>query len=187
EALDALDPATLRALLPGFLAAHVADDAAAARNRARTAELLARASDEEVMAALAQLRTLGDEPRVYPANPLCRAVGRTWTREVVTELRVEGADRLAEAAARGPVVLLCNHVSYFDSSAIDAALVRSGHQALADRTISAAGPKVYGDLFRRFASGCLSTLPVPQSTSLGHTAALSPRELARRAISSLHA
>jgi 1-acyl-sn-glycerol-3-phosphate acyltransferase len=53
--------------------------------------------------------------------------------------------------------------------------------------ISLAGPKVYNDPFRRFASGCLSTVPVPQSTQLGHATSLPPRELARRAVAAIAA
>jgi 1-acyl-sn-glycerol-3-phosphate acyltransferase len=82
-------------------------------------------------------------------------------------------------------VLLCNHLSYFDTSATDAILAWAGHEDLADKLVAAAGPKVYQHLFRLLAAACLNTLPVPQSTSLAHTEKLPPRELARKAIESV--
>jgi 1-acyl-sn-glycerol-3-phosphate acyltransferase len=82
-------------------------------------------------------------------------------------------------------VVLCNHRSYFDTTATDAALAWAGEEALANRLAAVAGPKVYADLFRRFAAACLNTVPAPQSTALEGTARLAARDLARRALESV--
>ena len=187
DLLNHLDPDQLRSVLPGFVSAYIGQPAAAAANKARLQKLTAGWSDAEARATIEHLASLGEEHRVYPADPSCQKLARTWCEDVFTEIDVRGAEHLAEAARRGPVVVVSNHLSYIDSTAIDAALCRAGHTDLADRLISIAGPKVYTDLFRRVASGSLSTLPVPQSTSLGHTEQLSVRDLARRARTALNA
>jgi 1-acyl-sn-glycerol-3-phosphate acyltransferase len=184
EALTSLPPAAVRTMLPTYLAGHLADEAVAAANQELIARMTADWSDEAIAELMSFLTTLGSEHRVYPANPLCRSLSRVWARSIVPEFSVHGVGHIP---ADGPVVLLCNHLSYFDSSALDGVLAWAGHAEIADRVLSLAGPKVYETLFRRVASGCLNTLPVPQSASLGHTAQLSPRELARLARVSINA
>ncbi|MEQ1568141.1 MAG: lysophospholipid acyltransferase family protein, partial [Myxococcota bacterium] len=185
--LGALDPASLRAALPSFLANFVEDGASdrAAANRARIASLVGSWSDDACRAVISDLGGLGREHRPYPANPDCRALSRLWCHDVVEQAQVHGAEHLRAAVERGPALVCCNHLSYVDSTATDAALAGAGHADLADRLIAAAGPKVYQDLFRLIAASCLNTLPVPQSTSFTHTEKLSARELARKASESL--
>lgn len=182
-----LGPAELRALLPGFLAGFVDDPTGAAANRARMAEFVASWTDEDCRSVLHGLAELGAEHRVYPALAPTRSLSRFWSRDVVLDPQLEGVEHLRAAAARGPVILVGNHLSYFDTTATDAVLSWAGHEDLADRLCAAAGPKVYSALFRRIASACLNTLPVPQSTSLAHTEKMSARELARKAGESLAA
>lgn len=183
--LAALGPTELRAVLPGFLSSFVVDPERAASNRARMAAMVAGWSDEACEAVLATLRSIGREHRVYPANPSCRVLSREWSRDVILDPVLQGVEHLAHAIERGPTIVVCNHLSYIDATATDAILAWHGHARLADRVVAAAGPKVYADLFRLVAAACLNTLPVPQSTSLGHTAKLGVRELARKAHESL--
>jgi 1-acyl-sn-glycerol-3-phosphate acyltransferase len=185
--LDSLTPDQVRTLLPAFLAGHIEPADVAARNLARIGARVAQWSDEACLALAPALKHLGEEHRVYDPLPEVREVGRDWMRDLAPEYEVAGLDAVVEARARGPVVFISNHLAYVDSSAIDAVLVWEGHRDIADAIVSLAGPKVYDDAFRRFATSCLSTLPVPQSTSLAHTAPLPPRELARRARQSVDA
>lgn len=185
DALATLRAPDLRAALPGFLASYIDDEWARESNRERVETLIRHWSDADLESIRDALGALGDEPRKYPAHPKGRGLSRTWCRDVISDGRVHGAAHLAAAAAAGPTLVVCNHLAYVDSQAIDAVLAWGGHGALADRLVSLAGPKVYADLFRRIASLCLGTLPVPQSTSLGHAEKLSPRELARQARASL--
>lgn len=183
--LAALGPAEMRALLPGFLAGYLDGAAASASNRARMAAFVGTWSDDDCRALIAHLGTLGQEHRLYTASPQMRALSREWTRDVVTEAHLEGVEHLRDALAAGPTLVACNHTSYMDTNASDAVLAWNGAADLADRLVALAGPKVYADLFRILAAGCLNNLPVPQSTSFTHTEKLSPRELARRAHASL--
>ncbi len=185
SALRELEPDVIRATIPGWLSRFIADEGRAEKNATRMRELLADWSDETCRGVVSHLGEVGEEHRVYPAHPACRRLSREWCEDVLVSHRVDGEAHL-QAAASGPTLLVCNHLSYFDANAIDAALAKD-HALLADRVVAAAGPKVYQDLFRRFAAGCLTTLPVPQSTSLGHTAQLTPRELAKRAFAGLRA
>lgn len=185
DAFAALRPDEFRALLPGFLAAFLADAPTAEAARAAVAAEIATWSESTAPALLAALRSLGDEHRLYEPLPQARAVARAWCSAALPDLSVEGVEHLRQAVTEGPTFLVGNHLAYLDSTAIDAALVRAGAPDLADRILSLAGPKVYDDPFRRFASGCLATIPVPQSTRLDHTASLSPRELARRALAAI--
>jgi 1-acyl-sn-glycerol-3-phosphate acyltransferase len=185
SAVARLEPDVFRAVLPAFLAGYVDDPEAGARNRERMAPIVAALPDDAVRRLLAGLATLGDEPRLYAAVPEARAISRTWCRDVIPTSEVVGAEHLAAAVASGPALVMCNHLSYIDTTATDAVLAWAGHADLADRLVAIAGPKVYEDAFRRFAALCLNTLPAPQSTQLEGTARLSPRELAKRALESI--
>ena len=187
QALANVEPATLREVLPHWLAGFIDDPDAAARNRIQITELTRRWSDETCTEILQWLTEIGSEHRVYPAIDACRGLSRTWCRDVVLDPVVHGVEHLAQAVAAGPTMILGNHLSYFDANATDAALAWAGRADLADRLVAAAGPKVYQDLFRLIAAACLNNLPVPQSTTLGHTEKLSPRELARKALAGVNA
>ena len=185
SAVIALGPEQVRAVLPGFLASHITDPVANSRAEKDILDLTTGWSEEEITALLQSLKEVGEDQRVYSAHPLARELSRVWAAPLLTHIEVNGLQYLQEAAKAGPTAILCNHTSYMDSSAIDTMLAGAGAASLANRVLSAAGPKVYSTLFRRFAAMCLNTLPVPQSTSLGHTARMSPRELARLALSSM--
>lgn len=185
SALASVDPPTLRAALPAWLAGRIDDPDPDHTERLRT---VAEGWSDEVCRSMVQfLLELGGEHRVYRAHPACRQTSRVWCRSVLLEPRLEGGEHLAQAVSRGPTMLVGNHLSYLDANATDALLAWHGLEAIADDLVAVAGPKVYQDAFRRFAAGCINTLPVPQSTTLGHTAKLAPRELARRAKAGLDA
>lgn len=147
---------------------------------AQLRERVARWSPEQVSSVRDHLLTLGDQPQLYEAHPLCREVSRAWCQDAIPAVELRGLDQLQAALDLGPVLLVGNHLSYLDTQATDAALHRIGRADVADRIVALAGPKVYDDLFRRFAAACLSTLPVPQSTRFSHTRRIGVRELARR-------
>ncbi len=183
--LEQLTPREFRVALPVFLAGFIDDPASAAANLERVGALVAGWSDETCGELLRALLSLKAGDGVLDAHPAGRELARVWSRDVVREPVLRGVEHLAAAVADGPTVILGNHLSYFDTSATDAALAWAGHADLADRLVAAAGPKVYTDTFRRIAAVCLHTLPVPQSTSLSHTDKIPPRELARQAKASL--
>lgn len=185
--LQGMPPETLRAMLPGFLAGYIGDDSRREANLARVGALVSAWDDETCEAVRLALLSLGEAQVLYSAHPAGRALSRAWVSDVLTEVRVDGAEHLRAALAAGPTVIACNHLAYFDASATDAALASAGHADLADKIAYLAGPKVYEDLFRRVAASCLNNVPVPQSTTFSHTEALPPRELARRALASLSA
>ncbi len=182
EPTELPDSDAFRALLPRLLAAGVADAAAA---KAAAAAVSARVDgwDEPTLAsARDSLAEVGLGLRVHDADPGLRELSRTWCGIVLAGSALRGAEHLLAATASGPTALVCNHLSYIDSNAIDWILCRHDRRELADRLVSVAGPKVYEDAFRRVASASLGTLPVPQSESLGHTARLPGRATARQAL-----
>ncbi len=185
DLLDRVDAPTLKAMLPTFLGGYLIGPPVDAPGRAAVAAEVASWTADDAAAVLAHLRGLGQEPRPYPADPRCRRVSRAWCQDAVPESDVAGVHHLDEARAAGSVLLVCNHLSFVDTTATDAALARAGRVDVADALVALAGPQVYADLFRRFASACLSTLPVPQSTRFEHTERLGARELAALARSSL--
>jgi 1-acyl-sn-glycerol-3-phosphate acyltransferase len=186
-ALHTLSPTAFRDLLPGLLASFIVEPDAAASNERRIRALIATWSDETAREVLAMLSTIGEEYRLYPAHPACRALSREWARDAFPTAELDGAEHFRAAIAAGPTVLVGNHISFVDTSAVDAVLAWNGHADLADRVVAIAGPRVYTELFRRIAAACLNTLPVVQSSAIAHAEALSPREIARRALQSLEA
>lgn len=185
SAVTALEPSQIRAVLPVFLGSKITDPAANAQAVKDISDLVNGWSDQEIRELLNALGELGEAQKVYLANPEARILSRLWAAPLLLETQVVGLENLRNAALAGPTAILCNHTSYMDSSTIDTLLTGVGAEDLANMVMSAAGPKVYSTLFRRFAALCLNTLPVPQSTSLGHTARMSPRELARLALNSM--
>ena len=185
--LNQLDASTLRQVLPGYLSSYFANNEASAANRARLTKLVAAWRDTETEALLQTLSILGEEMRLYPADPCGRSLSRSWSRDAITSWNADGLEHLKAASDAGPVIILCNHLSYYDATATDAVIAWAGHQDIADRLLFAAGPKVYKHMFRRVAAGCLNTVKVPQSTRLAHTERVSMRDLARQATSSLQA
>ena len=180
--LGTVEPEELRALLTHFLSHHVADMEDGTGSKARD---LIQSWDDTVLIDLRdKLSTLGDDIALYESHKGCRDVARAWGDHIVTSTSVEGADHLTAALNSGPTLLICNHLSYFDTTGTDLCLANAGMGEIADRIFALAGPKIYSDLFRRYAAACLNTLPVPQSASIGHAAGLSPRELAKLAIKS---
>lgn len=185
-----LSPDALRADLPLLLADRVDDPGLSAATSAELTELLASWSDSDAASILDAVADLGAEQRVYAAHPVLRQTARGWCCRALVGSTLDGVEHLADAVAAGPTAVVCNHQSYIDSNAIDSILCDHGLEELANRFFSVAGPKVYEGLLRRVVSASLSTLPVPQSATLNHTARLSARELARRsleAVSQAHA
>lgn len=185
--LGKLSPADLRQVLPAYLSGFVAHPEASAQNRRRMEAVVGTLTDDDAGVLLGHLRTLGAGDRLCLANPHGRMIAREWIRDVVVSPIIDGISHLQEATQRGPVLLLCNHLSYVDATATDAVLAWSGHELLANKVVAVAGPKVYQGLFRLVAAAGINSLPVPQSTSFVHTEQLSLRDLARRAVASLRA
>lgn len=182
DAIHELDPNALRMRLLELLAERVDDPSVSAALFTELTELVAGWSDSDAASVLDTVTGLGAERRIYSADPVLRQVARAWCRRVLPRSTLEGAEHLAEAVDAGPTAVVCNHQSYIDSSAIDTILCARALDELADRFVSVAGPKVYDDIFRRVVSASLNTLPVPQSATLGHTARLPGRELARQSL-----
>ncbi len=182
ELLDALEPGQLPRLLPSYLAERVEG-----LREEQVRALVEGWDEEDFRSLLAHLRELGTEHRVYDAHPRIRVLARAYLRFVFPEWSLSGHDHLRRALQDGPTVIVGNHLSYIDAMATDAALAWAGSEDLADRIVYVAGPKVYARLFRLLAAASIHNLPVPQSTRLGHTEPLPPRELARRVRRSIDA
>ena len=184
DQLSQLPPELLVEALPGMLAAHIADADARALALTQTQPIIDSWTAEQSLSIRDHLASVGSEIAIYRAHPLLRPISRFWCGALFSSVSITGLNHLDAALADGPVVIIGNHLSYVDTQATDTALWREGRTDIADQLITVAGPKVYDSLFRRFASSCLSTLPVPQSGAVSD-ASVSRRELAKRAIRSL--
>jgi 1-acyl-sn-glycerol-3-phosphate acyltransferase len=187
DTLSLLTPNDLRTKLPEFLASFIGCASAKKSNHRRLTDLMSSLEDHQFKDFLHSLEIVGRTEQLYPADPTCRAVSRTWAHDIVSDFSVQHIHHLETARLKGPTIVLCNHLAYLDSTVTDAVLTWSGHEDLANQLVYLAGPKVYSHLFRRIGAAALGTILVPQSTSIAHTADLSPRELAKKAIASLGA
>lgn len=182
--LSDLPPDQARALIPRFVSGY-ADAPEALREEVAAAVADALGDDDEAMRAmLRRFAAIGQEHAIYPADPLARRMSRAYMAVVTRGSAVQGLHQLA--GLDGPQLWIGNHLSYVDTQATDALLAAAGAAALADGLLAVAGPKVYGDPFRRMAALCLSTLHTAQSTRLStNEAELSPREVAAIALRSV--
>ena len=187
DLLAALTPSLARAALPGWIASHV--EAPAAAVEALTADLgalLQELDDDAIAGALAAFAACGADYALYDAHPVGRRVSRLHMGALLRGGGLVGGEHLAAVACQ-PTLVLCNHLSYVDTQATDALLAAAGASAFADALVTIAGPKVYATPFRRFAAFCLNTRKTAQSTQVAHNeAGLSPREVARIAIDTIH-
>ncbi|RME21593.1 MAG: 1-acyl-sn-glycerol-3-phosphate acyltransferase [Deltaproteobacteria bacterium] len=184
DALLALEPAAIRRLLPSWLAATVTEVGDEVERV--VAEVVAASDDTDLARAFAALQCLGEEFRLYEADPFARRVSRAYMGPLLRPgSDIDGVDHVVGAAQSGPVLLVGNHRSYVDTQLTDALLARV-RPDLADRLVTVAGPKVYATTFRRFASLGLTTLKTAQSTRLAtNDAGLSAREVARIALNTV--
>jgi len=177
-----LSPEALRARLPALVAEQVDDALRSESISAELAELTASWSDSDVTSVVDATAAVGVERRLHTAHPLLRQAVRVCCRHLLAGSTMEGVEHLAGAVAAGPTAVVCNHQSYIDTNAIDTVLCGHARDELANRIVSAAGPKVYEGLLRRLVSASLNTIPVPQSNTLNHTTQLPGRELARQSL-----
>ena len=157
------------------------------RVRDRLAAVLRSTSDEDWTDYLAYLSTLGADWGRNDAH----AVGREMTDALLQPLldddsSLEGVEHLDAALATGRRVLLVgNHLSYVDPTAVWALLGRNGRQDLGDRLTAVAGPKVYeGEPMRLMGASANHAIKVAQSSEVTDSG-LSPREMVRLARSSM--
>jgi 1-acyl-sn-glycerol-3-phosphate acyltransferase len=179
-----LTPSMARSLIPQWLASFVETDPVSRDQMVeQVGILMEEASDAEVAGAINHLVEIGSDYTLYPANPLARAVSRTYMSSLAQGSSIEGLEHLRAAMEMGPCLLLSNHLAYCDTQIKDLLLSWAGADDVAEAIVAVAGPKVYGTVFRRMASSGLSTMKTAQSTAVSHNeAALSPREVGRIAI-----
>jgi 1-acyl-sn-glycerol-3-phosphate acyltransferase len=187
-AVAALDPQELRALLPqwltGFLEVSV-------DLKMRCTEAVCAAlndfDDDTLRASVDRLSSVGNEYRLYRADPLATALTRSFMRVISEGSTLTGLENLRQARLRGPVLLISNHLAYCDTQLKDTLFADSGVDDVASSIVVVAGPKVYETAFRRMASLGLSTLKTAQSSVIAHNdSALSPREVATIAINTVN-
>ena len=184
DQLAQLSPAMARTLIPQWLGTFVVVEPTHEEKMVcEVHELLQQTSDEDILDALHHLATIGSEYALYRAHPLAREMTRIYMSALMYASELRGLDHLQQAMARGPCMLVSNHLAYCDTQVKDLLLARNGADDIAQSMVAIAGPKVYGTVFRRMASAGLSTMKTAQSADVAHNAAaLSPREVARIAL-----
>jgi len=180
ERVASTDVSKLRQLLPQWLSVHAEREHVPATIQ-RVQCAMERYGDGELRTALQRYRDLAAEFRYYPADPVARAIGQEFVRDMAVDPKLTGIEHLRAALEAGPCLLLCNHLSYADSQFTDFLFATHDADDLARRLVFVAGPKVYESPTRRMAALGLNTLPTLQSTRLGR-GSLSAREVARIAL-----
>ena len=182
---SALDPSQARKVLPSWLAGHITDRDTATRVEQALCPLFDGWSDDQVAAQLAHLTRAPEAAEPRYAEPTCRLVTRTWADHIALPGALSGLDHLRAAVEAGPTIVLCNHLSYIDTTGTDMLLHRAGASDLADRLVALAGPKVHASPFRSYATSCLNTLPTPQSAAVTGASRAEMRALFRQALASI--
>ena len=188
EELYALPLPVIRQILPGWVAAHLADETLRPDAERGLLELFRSVDDP----TLQQLRTTffgaGDTWRFHPADPTARALTRMFMGILVQADPIVHPEHLQRFVSDGPRrrFMVCNHLSYTDTQVTDQVLSTAGFEAVANRIVAIAGPKVYTDPWRRLAAISLHTRKTPQSNVVAtEQDALSPRELATIAFAAI--
>ncbi len=180
DTIARMAPPALRMALPRWAANHVTEPVAAQVATDVTAAL-AHVSDEALASLVAAYGSVGEDWTYYPAHPAARAMMRVLMHRLVPRPSIEGVAAL-EAFVAAPArrkLIVANHLSYIDTQVTDVVLARSGYEALADRIVAVAGPKVYTDAWRRLAALGLNTRKTVQSAAVATEQDLLPaRELA---------
>lgn len=184
--LSALSNADLAKLVPKWLASFIAEPWRST-SVGRVTSLLKEWTDDD----WAEIRRIATgefrDPKVYPAIGPCRALSRTYCRDILGDPEMEGIEHLEAAMSRGPTLVLCNHLSYADANAVDALLAWSGHTAHADKLTVAVGPKVFEAPFRRLATSAMHVIPVPQPAGVSSREKMRDlAELARKSMEAAH-
>ena len=163
----------------------IIEDPDVAEEVAATVYRTAEAMDSAAWAAAAKdFSRRGSEFEAYPAEPSARALTFAFLDGLVDfSSTIEGVEHFDAAVARvdagDRVLIVGNHTSYADTTSALLLLRRSGRTQAANRVAVLAGPKVFEDAFRRFASAAVPSIKVAQSARLAHNeAGLSPREVA---------
>jgi 1-acyl-sn-glycerol-3-phosphate acyltransferase len=186
--LAQLSPEMARTLLPQWLGSFV--QAAPEQEAAMVDEvrsILEQAPDAQIAEALAHLLDLGSEYALYRSHPLTQQITRRYMSALMHEATFGGLEHLRAAVDQGPCLLISNHLAYCDTQVTDQLLCQHSASDIAQSIVAVAGPKVYGTAFRRMASAGLNTLKTAQSAVMAHNvAALSPREVGRIAIQTVH-
>jgi 1-acyl-sn-glycerol-3-phosphate acyltransferase len=187
DTIGALDGHDVYELLPLWLGGFVDAEPEVVESVIESvAAALSNFAVAEVQRTVNRIQTIGSEYAFFEADPVARAVMRTFVRSLVLESKLKGAERLAAANQSGPVLILSNHLSYCDAQITDLLLVDGGFSAQANRLIAVAGPKVYGTLFRRLASLGLGTIKTAQSSNLAHNhTGMTTRQVASAAMHSV--
>jgi 1-acyl-sn-glycerol-3-phosphate acyltransferase len=185
--ISELPPELIRAGLPPWICARLANDAES-QARASTAlqALMAQTTDAEIQALQQDFKAAGEYYALYTANPLARKVSRIFIGELTKAASLKGLEQLdAFLASPHRKMLVCNHLSYTDTQVTDAVLTAAGRLSVADRLVAVAGPKVYTDTWRRMAAISLNTRKTPQSSAVATELALPPREVAKLALEAI--
>jgi len=158
------------------------DPAELAHVRAHLERALGEVTGAELEGLLERMASAGSDWGYHESEALARRLNHALA-ELVLEPGSEllGIEWL-QAARRGSVTFLANHLSFSDANLFECLLHAHGYEDVASRLTVLAGPKVYTETFRRFSSLCFGSIKTPQSSDRASgEAVMSRREVARLA------
>jgi len=181
--MDLEVPATdLRAFLLQQLIEFAGDRSEAERAPlvAQASAVLSRTTDAELEALVRRVQCDDYEFDYHPPVELARVLHHTIADLVLTPDSVVSGREHLQSVSDNTLILLPNHVSFSDANIIEVLLHRAGFDSVCRRLTVVAGPKVYSDSWRRFASLCFGTIKTAQSTQRASgEAVMRPRDVAR--------
>jgi 1-acyl-sn-glycerol-3-phosphate acyltransferase len=170
--------ATLLSHVLEFAGEYSADERA--RLETAVTALLAHATEDELASVFDRVARDDYDFCYHPPLELVRKIHHVMSEVLLgRDSRVEGGEQL-RAVAGESLMLLPNHLSYADANLIEVLLHRAGFDDLCARLCVVAGPKVYSEPWRRFASLCFGTIKTAQSSQVASgEAVMRPRDVAR--------
>ena len=170
-------------MLPSFLGGYVTERAGT-RGDVAASVAAVQAPREDWTELHEHMLSIGADFGRWPRNELATRITAAYMRPLIApNSSIEGLEHLDAALAQADghrLLLVGNHLSYTDITAVTSLLEQADRGAFRRRLTVVAGPKVYSEPMRRLAISGIHSIKVAQSASVASDGAeMSPRDVVR--------